>query len=84
MCRYMYQPILILVCGTILTLTSAEYTTRIEGDVYIAGLFEIENKNGDQCGSVSIDSVMVLEATRWYIEQLNEYHALPFKLGTLI
>ena len=51
------------------------------GDINIAGLFEINNKEGGQCGSINIDSVMTFEATRWYIEQLNLRNALPFKLG---
>ena len=51
------------------------------GDINIAGLFEINNNEGGQCGSINIDSVMTFEATRWYIEQLNIKKALPFTLG---
>ena len=50
-------------------------------DVNIAGLFEINNNESGQCGSINIDSVMTFEATRWYIEQLNLRNALPFTLG---
>ena len=77
---YHYQIILVLV----IALTSAEDVAKVDGDVNIAGLFEIKNKKGDKCGIINKDSVMVLEATRWYIEQLNENSALPFKLGKLI
>ena len=75
-----YQLVLVLV----IALTSAEDVAKVDGDVNIAGLFEIASKKGDKCGTVNKDSVMVLEATRWYIEQLNENSALPFKLGKLV
>ena len=78
---FLYQPVLLLI---FVALTSAENVAKVDGDVHIAGLFEIENKKGNTCGTISIDSVMVLEATRWYIERLNEHNALPFKLGKLI
>ena len=73
-----YQPVLLLI---VIALTSAENVAKVDGDVSIAGLFEIQNKKGDKCGIINTDSVMVLEATRWYIEQLNEHNALPLRLG---
>ena len=70
-----------LVLVLFVVLVSAENLAKVDGDVKIAGLFEIESRKGDNCGPINTDSVMVLEATRWYIEQLNEHNALPFKLG---
>ena len=70
-----------LVLVLVVALASAENIAKVDGDVKIAGLFEIENRKGDNCGPINTDSVMVLEATRWYIEQLNKHNALPFKLG---
>lgn len=65
----------------VFTSTAAEDVAKVDGDIYIAGLFEIETAKRGECGVTDIDSVMVLEATRWYIEQLNEHNSLPFKLG---
>ena len=65
-----------------LQLTKAE-VANVNGDIYIAGLFEIQTNDGEQCGAIDTDSVMTLEATRWYIERLNMNNALPFKIGKM-
>ena len=59
----------------------AARVATVDGDINIAGLFEIQKNDGGQCGAINKDSVMILEATRWYIEQLNMNNALPFKIG---
>lgn len=60
---------------------AASEFASVEGDISIAGLFEIQTRDGGRCGATNVDSVMVLEATRWYIEQLNKNNSLPFKIG---
>ena len=59
---------------------SAE-VAKVDGDIYVAGLFEVQSNDGGQCGTIDVDSVMTLEATRWYIEQFNTNNVLPFKIG---
>ena len=54
---------------------------KVDGDIDVAGLFEVQANDGGQCGAIDVDSVMTLEATRWYLEQLNINNALPFKIG---
>ena len=53
----------------------------IDGDMYIVGLFDVFNGQDGSCLDLNTDSVMVLEATRWYTGQLNKANVLPFKIG---
>lgn len=64
-----------------LPFSEGETVARINGDINIAGLFEIQAKDGNGCGQINVDSVMVLEAVRWYLERLNLNSSLPFKIG---
>ena len=57
---------------------------KVDGDINIAGLFEIQTNDAGRCGAVNIESIMTLEATRWYIDKLNENNALQFRLGKCI
>ena len=68
----------------LLSLSKCEDFAKVEGDLTIVGLFEIEKKDGNACGEINIESVMILEATRWYIDQLNKNSSLPFKLGKMV
>ena len=61
--------------------SGADEIAIVNGDVNIAGLFEIQTQDGDGCGQINSDSVMVLEAVRWYLEQLNYNNSLPFQIG---
>ena len=60
---------------------TAELFAHLPGDVYIVGLFEIETEKGGKCDQIKTESVMTLEATRWYVNQLNLARTLPFKIG---
>ena len=55
----------------------------VNGEMYIVGLFDVFDEKDGRCSGVNTDSVMVLEAVRWYVEQLNEEKALPFKIGKM-
>ena len=55
----------------------------VNGTVTIAGLFNIQTRKGTYCEEINEESVMTLEAIRWYINQLNDNRALPFKIGEL-
>ena len=63
-----------------LGMSDMEYA-YVPGEIYIAGLFQIQTENGGQCDKINVDSVMTLEAIRWYIQQLNKKGSLPFQLG---
>lgn len=76
-----HKGLLHLMCALAIISVEAEKIASVEGDINIAGLFEIQEKDGNQCGRVNIESVMLLEATRWYIEQLNKNSSIPFKIG---
>ncbi|XP_045209918.2 uncharacterized protein LOC123561535 [Mercenaria mercenaria] len=53
----------------------------LDGDVTIAGLFDIQSEANGHCGDVNVPSVMVVEAVRRYLTKINEDGTLPFKLG---
>ncbi|XP_060604760.1 uncharacterized protein LOC132757490 isoform X2 [Ruditapes philippinarum] len=55
---------------------------NVNGDLTIVGLFQVHKPEGDSCGlGLSAASVMTSEAVKWYIEGLNQYGKLPFKIG---
>ena len=77
---FQLQALMLLVS---LLLSKCEDVAKVEGDLTIVGLFEIEKRDGNACGEINIESVMILEATRWYIDQLNRNGSLPFKIGEM-
>ena len=73
---------ILIITLAMMTLSEANAeVAKVDGDIYIAGLFEVQANDGGQCGVIDVDSVMTLEATRWYIEQFNTNNVLPFKIG---
>lgn len=59
--------------------------TVINGDVTIVGLFNIHEPDNNQCGSQTvIESVMNVEAVKWYLQHLNAQGGLPLKIGKFI
>jgi hypothetical protein len=55
---------------------------NVNGDLTIIGLFQVHKPEGYSCGiGLSVASVMTSEAVKWYIEGLNQYGKLPFKIG---
>ncbi|XP_053382572.1 uncharacterized protein LOC128549591 [Mercenaria mercenaria] len=55
---------------------------NIQGDVVLTGLFGIHEPNGKECSvTVDVNSVMTMEAVKWYIEKLNGLDTLPFRIG---
>ena len=81
----LFQPFLVL---RILILTiHIEFSkcdkAFIDGDMYIIGLFDVFDGQDGSCLRVNTDSVMVLEAVRWYTGQLNKANVFPFKIGKI-
>ncbi|XP_060565218.1 uncharacterized protein LOC132724382 [Ruditapes philippinarum] len=55
---------------------------NVQGDIMVAGLFGVFERSGQTCSTdVDIDSVMTVEAVKWYIEKLNEVGNLPINIG---
>ncbi|KAK3607958.1 hypothetical protein CHS0354_006557 [Potamilus streckersoni] len=61
------------------TIKSAE----LQGNVTVAGMFEIYKLSNGQCGNILPSSVMALEAVKWVFRNLNDVGYLPFKIGLL-
>ena len=56
----------------------------IEGDMHLVGLFDVFDGEDGGCLRINTDSVMVIEAVRWYTGQINKANVLPFRIGKLI
>lgn len=55
------------------------------GDVSVVGMFAAWISRDGVCTSdIDINSVMLIEAVKWYINQLNQYGNLPLTIGKLI
>lgn len=52
-----------------------------QGDVTIAGMFDVQTVEDGHCGEINIASVMSMEAVRWYLNTMNNENAHPFKIG---
>ena len=78
--RFLFSFLIITLAMMTLSEANAE-VAKVDGDIYIAGLFEVQANDGGHCGAIDVDSVMTLEATRWYLEQFNTNNVLPFKIG---
>lgn len=55
---------------------------NIPGDVVFVGLFKIWKSEAGTCSSnIDVNSVMLAESVKWYINQLNKYGGLSFNIG---
>ncbi|KAL3837215.1 hypothetical protein ACJMK2_022586 [Sinanodonta woodiana] len=61
------------------TIKSAE----LQGNITVAGMFQIYKFSNGQCGDTVPSSVMALEAVKWVFRNLNDVGYLPFKIGLL-
>ncbi|KAL4228849.1 Taste receptor [Mactra antiquata] len=65
-----------------LLMFSPLYAINIPGNFTIIGLFKIHEPSGDRCGTeINLESVMLAESVKWYIQQINTYAKLPFTIG---
>ncbi|KAL4224386.1 hypothetical protein ACF0H5_017838 [Mactra antiquata] len=73
--------ILFLFCVNILCKVSVE-SVNVPGDVTIVGLFNIwKMENGKCSNNIDVNSVMITEAVKWYITQINKHGGLFFDIG---
>lgn len=74
---------LLVLLSTVIAETTKK-SINIQGDVKIIGLFQIHETENADCGiKVSMSSLMAAEAVKWYLEGLNSYGQLPFKIGKI-
>ncbi len=46
----------------------------MQGDAVVGGLFTVQNFDGTSCNGVSMNSIQVHEAVRWFFREINQRH----------